>query len=160
MGYDDDRSRRDDRIHDRQRSPRPEGRRYGPSQQGQQTPEREVRTVREVKTKHGTRVSRRITCVRCKADDREAFIPRNAAQMLCRKCAASELDIADPAAGIRPEKEATCDECGRVEMTTFLDVDPYLCRDCHRGIYSNQDDRNKRAEPAGGRTILRVRRDS
>ncbi len=125
-----------------------------------ETPERTVRTVREVKTDHGTRVSRRITCVRCKAEDRIAFIPRDPNQMLCRKCAASELDIADPGAGIRPEKEATCAECGRVELTTFLDLDPYRCRDCHRGIYSKQDDRNRRAEPTGDRRVLRVRRDS
>ncbi len=56
----------------------------------------------KVRTEHGTRVARSITCVRCGADDTLHFIPRHEARALCRKCAAATLDVADTDAGILP----------------------------------------------------------
>ena len=152
---------------DRQRSGRPSDRRFeaernrrGPERTETEPPKREVKTVRQVKTKFGTRVAHRITCPRCGVIDRVAFVPRDPEQTLCRKCAAEELDIDDPNSGIRVERDMTCSQCGRVEKTIFFDKDPYICRDCLKGIWSMQGDKNKRAEVAGRRSVLKVRRGS
>ncbi|MEM7676356.1 MAG: hypothetical protein AAF449_10175, partial [Myxococcota bacterium] len=56
----------------------------------------------KVRTEHGTRVARAITCIRCNSKDILHFIPRHGANALCRKCAAETLEIADVDAGILP----------------------------------------------------------
>ena len=118
-------------------------------------------SVRKVKNEHGTRVARAITCARCGAKDTVSFAPRNADRTLCRKCAAEVLGVSDEDAGIRPERVLTCIECKKEERTTFTgEADTFKCRDCARGIWTQQKDRGKSAErvDAKGR-VLRVRRD-
>ena len=61
-----------------------------------------ARSHPKVRTAHGTRVARAITCVRCGARDTLHFIPRHEERALCRKCAAEELEVADADAGIYP----------------------------------------------------------
>ena len=119
------------------------------------------RQTRKVKNEHGTRVARAITCARCGAKDTVHFAPRRADRTLCRKCAAEVLGVSDEDAGIRPERVLVCIECSKEERTTFTgEEDAFKCRDCARGIWSQQKDRGKSAErvDSTGR-VLRVRRD-
>lgn len=116
--------------------------------------------VRKVRSPHGTRVARSITCNRCGKSDTVAFAPRDASRALCRKCAAETLGIEDREAGIRVERTLTCTDCGKEELTTFTGEDPFLCRDCAQGIWTKQGDRSKSAERLGKKgRVLRVRRE-
>lgn len=118
------------------------------------------KTVRRVRTEHGTRVARAIVCSACGAEDRVHFAPRDAAQALCRKCAAQLLGVVDEASNTRPERTLTCSECGKEELTTWnRDDAPFQCKDCVQGIWTKQQDRSKGAERLGeGGRVLRVRR--
>jgi hypothetical protein len=46
-----------------------------------------LRSIQKVRTPHGTRVARRITCTVCGAGDTIDFAPRDPSEVLCRKCA-------------------------------------------------------------------------
>ena len=83
---------------------RPQGRRR-PQRPDPEAGEQERRLGREhpkVRTTHGTRVARAITCVRCGEKDTLHFIPRHDTTALCRKCAAETLEVADRDASIFP----------------------------------------------------------
>ncbi|MEQ9499095.1 MAG: hypothetical protein RIT81_19595 [Deltaproteobacteria bacterium] len=114
--------------------------------------------VKKVRTPHGTRVARAIVCSACGAKDTVHFTPREVERALCRRCAAELLGVVDRDANIRPEKAMTCTDCGRVEMAFWRGDDPFLCRDCRQGIYSNQQTRTKKADRVAGGKVLRVRR--
>ncbi len=114
--------------------------------------------VPKVRTPHGTRVARAIVCTSCGKKDTVQFAPRDLERVLCRRCAADVLGVVDRDAGIRPEKAMTCSDCGRVEMANWRGDDPFLCKDCRQGIYSNQQTRTKKAERVGGGKVLRVLR--
>ncbi len=116
--------------------------------------------VRKVRSKHGTRVARAITCARCGERDTVAFAPRDPDRALCRRCAADQLGIEDVEAGIVVERDLTCTECGKEERTSYAKEEPFLCKDCARGIWTKQQDRSKSAERLGKRgRVLRVRRE-
>lgn len=114
--------------------------------------------VAKVRTAHGTRVARAIVCTACGKKDTVHFAPRDMERVLCRRCAAEVLGVGDRDAGIRPEKAMTCTECSRIEMAYWRGDDPFLCKDCRQGIYSNQQTRSKKAERVGGGKVVRVRR--
>lgn len=114
--------------------------------------------VRKVRTPHGTRVARTITCANCGKTDNISFAPRDPERALCRKCAAEHLNVSDLDAGIRPEQDWTCHECGRVERAHWRGDSAFACSDCRKGILSKQDNRTKNAERVGAGKVLRVRR--
>jgi hypothetical protein len=123
-----------------------------------------VRTMRQdgftrvpkVRNAHGTRVARRIVCTACGEEDTLHFVPRTA-DVLCRRCAAQQLGVADPDAGIFPERERRCVGCGTVERTRFTGGEEYRCRDCEAGIVRPTTDRARTAERVGDGKVLRVR---
>ena len=116
------------------------------------------RRVRKVKTPHGTRVSRAVTCAACGSEDRVDFVPRAGQPVLCRACAAQKLGVEDREAGLVPQEERQCPECNRT-MTVDRDApDDFLCKDCHRGIHVPNRARLEAAEPTGRRGALRIRR--
>lgn len=114
--------------------------------------------VKKVRTEHGTRVARAIVCTECGAKDTVHFAPRDESRVLCRKCAAQLLGVSDRDAGIRPEREHECCECGRREVAAWRGEDPFVCSDCRCGILSHQQNRTKKAERVGEGRVLRVRR--
>jgi hypothetical protein len=85
----------------------------------------------------GTRISRRVACIRCGAVDHVAYVPKNLSRALCRNCAAEtlkayELGVRVPTA-MRDEK---CNLCGtpfQMPQSVKDDGDP-LCSNCLRGF--------------------------
>lgn len=119
---------------------------------------REAREVKKIKNVHGTRVTRSIVCAECGAEDLVHFAPRTGARVLCRRCAAQVLGISDSEAGIVPERDLTCTQCGRLERSSWDQPETFACRDCRKGIHSHQRDRSKSAERVGKGRVIRVRK--
>lgn len=103
-------------------------------------------------------MARSIICSECKATDTLAFIPRRMERVLCRACAAQLLGVVDPEAGIYAEQVLECTECHRTEQTRYSGEAPFVCKDCRRGIVSQQQDRTRSAERLAEGKVLRVRK--
>jgi CxxC-x17-CxxC domain-containing protein len=102
---------------------------------------------------HGTRVAFRITCERCKAEDTLPFVPKNASQILCSKCAEAEFG-ADWDKGRSDkviEHEFECASCARASIVSYVPDDPegFLCSDCVKGIQSPDHSRLVGAKSVG-----------
>jgi ribosomal protein L34E len=118
-------------------------------------PPNKRRTVRKVRSPHGTRVARRIVCRLCGAEDRIDFAPKDPEQALCRKCAYEALSVDDPDRSELRGARIPCERCG----AEFVQInDEHLqCSDCHRGIETNRDHKVRRAARVSDR-IVRVER--
>lgn len=116
-------------------------------------------TIRKVRSEHGTRVARSITCSACGAKDTIHFAPKDPKRALCRRCAADLLGAVDPDTNVSTPKPYTCAQCGRTGTTDRPIADPreFLCPDCFRGIETKQGNKAKTGT-AVSKGVLRVRR--
>jgi CxxC-x17-CxxC domain-containing protein len=112
--------------------------------------------VKKVRSKHGTRVARSITCRSCGAKDTIHFAPKDPKDVLCRKCAAEKIGVADADANIYPEARLACIECGEIESTRWDEPETFVCEDCRAGIFTKQGDKSKQAERVS-KKVLRKR---
>ncbi|MCK6546123.1 hypothetical protein L6R52_09660, partial [Myxococcota bacterium] len=115
--------------------------------------------IRKVRSEHGTRVARSITCSSCGQRDTIHFAPKDPKRALCRRCAADQLGALDPDTNVLSERPFVCAECGRQGVTTKV-LAPgadFVCNDCLRGIASKQEDKTKTATRLS-KKVLRVRR--
>jgi CxxC-x17-CxxC domain-containing protein len=85
----------------------------------------------------GTRISRRIDCSRCGAEDHVPYVPKNEARVLCRSCAKEVLAAYEVGQKVKtPTRAESCNLCGApFQMPTSVpdDGDP-LCPSCLRGF--------------------------
>src|SRR5687767_10999569 len=101
---------------------------------------------RKIRSEHGTRVARSIVCRNCGAKDRIDFAPKDPERALCRRCAAELIGVEDPEASIVAKRKLTCIECRKIEETTWDEEETFRCKDCLRGIHTQQGDKAKRAD--------------
>lgn len=115
--------------------------------------------VKKVRTPHGTRVIRAITCTGCGKSDTVDFAPRKMDTVLCRTCAFEKLGIRDRDQAEHRQHAITCSLCHRQAEVPFLPRDPATatCKDCHLGIESRQEARSLSAKRISGGRVLRVR---
>ena len=74
----------------------------------------EKRFVKDVRSPHGTRVMKTITCSRCGKQDTIAFVPKKGEQpVLCRDCAEETLGVTDENARRTEDKIEVCESCGK-----------------------------------------------
>jgi len=117
--------------------------------------------VRKIRSPHGTRVSRRITCAACGAEDRVDFAPRDPAFILCRKCAFERLGVRDGDESALRSVEYRCAECAIVFRLDKDLEDPSaaLCENCLRGIAIPRSHRLRTARRTSKR-VVRIDRGS
>src|SRR4051812_30117285 len=74
----------------------------------------EKRVVRDVRSPHGTRVMKTITCSRCGKQDTIAFVPKKGEQtILCRACAEETLGVVEESSQRTEDKIEVCESCGK-----------------------------------------------
>ena len=120
-----------------------------------------AKTVQKVRSEHGTRVARAITCSSCGERDTVHFAPRDPKRVLCRKCAADLLGVDDPDTEVGSLHPFVCAQCRRSGMTAhrLTGKKPFLCKDCLLGIETRQENKTKAATRLS-KKVVRVRRSS
>jgi formylmethanofuran dehydrogenase subunit E len=93
------------------------------------------------RNEHGTRISRRIDCMRCGKSDHVSFSPKDRSKALCRACAEEVLNAYE--VGVRAPKETRIIECCVCSTPFDLPVEveddgEMVCRNCLRGFMSWQ----------------------
>jgi hypothetical protein len=79
-----------------------------------------LRSIQKVRTPHGTRVARRITCTVCGAGDTIDFAPRDPSEVLCRKCAFAKRGVIDPDDAACAAMRQHFDDRQLVELTVLI----------------------------------------
>ncbi len=120
---------------------------------------RSLRPVQKVRTKHGTRVAVRVTCIACGASDTVSFAPRDSDTVLCRKCAFERFGVVD---GDEPSMTLRAQPCSICQRTFELRFDPTgqsqpVCTDCRAGIHFREPERTKNAVRLSS-GVIRARR--
>ncbi len=121
-----------------------------------------LRPIQKVRTPHGTRVARRITCTSCGANDTIDFAPKDPAEVLCRKCAFEKRGVVDPDDAEVRTRRVQCTMCQRWYERV---VDPQrpnndvsaVCTDCKNGVETKQQERSKVATRVSAK-VVRARR--
>lgn len=117
-----------------------------------------LRSIQKVRTPHGTRVARRITCTVCGAGDTIDFAPRDPSEVLCRKCAFAKRGVLDPDDAAARTLQLTCLQCKRAFERAVDPADPHdsrppLCNDCKHGVETQQQDRAKGATRVSAKVV-------
>jgi len=121
-----------------------------------------AKTIQKVRTVHGTRVARRITCSACGKSDTIDFAPKDPNTALCRKCAFERYGVLDPDdVALR----TLTTKCGVCKQQFELTIDPKrgpdpgiaTCNDCKAGFETKQGDRSKSATRVS-KKVVRVAR--
>jgi hypothetical protein len=119
--------------------PAPKARRDRPGRDGAR--DEGPKFVGGPRNEHGTRIARRVTCMRCGTHDHVPFVPKDPAMALCRNCAAEVLKTYEAGVKVRmPTRMTKCNLCGTpfaLPITAEDDGDP-LCPSCLKGFTSWQ----------------------
>jgi predicted nucleic acid-binding Zn ribbon protein len=108
---------------------------------------------------HGTRISKRIACMRCGASDHVAFAPKDAARALCRVCAAEVLKTYEVGVTLPADmRGATCSLCASAFSVPkrVQDDGKLLCPNCLRGFAVWQGSIDAPPDERGERTLDKI----
>ena len=111
-----------------------------------------------MRSPHGTRVHRKVTCSKCGAEDTIHFAPKPGQNPLCRRCAAELLGVTDRDASIVPESREKCDRCGLFVPKVCTFEDPLDCREHARALAMKQSERSKTGTRSRNGNVIRTRR--
>lgn len=120
-----------------------------------------------VRNEHGTRISRKVTCEKCKQVD---YVSVSRAKkgdgLFCRNCAKNEIGAFEEGTRIKPEMAlVSCAQCAKpFDFPKWIHKQgPLMCSDCHKGfevwqgsLHTPLDERSSnilQRRPAG--TVLR-----
>ncbi len=122
-----------------------------------------TRAMNKVRTAHGTRVARRITCASCGKADTIDFAPKDPSRVLCRKCAFEAYGVLDPDDVSLRTHRVRCGVCrkmfDRVVDPKHTESGLATCSDCRAGIETAQGDKSKTATRVSPK-VVRVKRKS
>ena len=108
-------------------------------------------SIRSVRTPHGTRVMRSITCTRCGKSDTLSFVPKDNHGMFCKDCAALDLQVLEESPIRKDEKLIRCMDCGQGTVVGKLELaeakGKLRCQACD---LKQRDLRRKSARRPGG----------
>ncbi|MBX2812988.1 MAG: hypothetical protein KTR25_14325 [Myxococcales bacterium] len=114
-------------------------------------------SARKIRSDHGTRVARKITCTSCGSLDTIHFSPRPNQPALCRNCAAKQLGVVDREANIGTEQRQKCTRCELFLTKICHYDDPLDCVEYARALAMRQGNRLKSASRSKNGVVL-VRR--
>lgn len=107
--------------------------------------------IRSVRTPHGTRVMRSITCSRCGKTDVLSFVPKDNRAMFCKDCAALDLEVLEESPIKKNDKLIRCMDCGQATVVGKLELaeakGKMRCQACD---LKQRDVRRKSAQRPGG----------
>lgn len=95
-----------------------------------------IKRIGGKRNEFGTRIARRVDCVRCGRSDHVAYVPREMGRALCRACAAEVARTVEFGVKARvPTRDVPCNLCGitfALPVTAEDDGD-LLCPSCLKG---------------------------
>jgi hypothetical protein len=90
------------------------------------------------RNEHGTRICRKVTCVKClEVDHVPVSRSKKSDQLYCRKCAILEMGAHEKGTRIKSEMaEVKCAQCAKTFEfpTRLIRRGPLFCSDCHKGF--------------------------